>query len=67
MSFVENRSSAWRVCVVPFCCPFCDTMVDGNNVEHADRHGLTVRLICFGCHREVLLVQFVRGDRDDEE
>jgi hypothetical protein len=67
MSIIDNRSSAWRVDITPFCCPFCDTMVSGSNVEHADRHGLTLQVICRGCHKTIETIELVRGDRDDDK
>jgi hypothetical protein len=67
MSIIENRSSAWHAAVVPFECPYCSKLVGADNFEHADRHGFTLRLICWGCHKEILVIEMVRGDRDDDE
>jgi hypothetical protein len=66
MILVEHRSSAWRVDIVPFCCPYCDTMVGGTNVEHADRRGHKLQVICHGCHKTIETIQLVRGDRDED-
>jgi hypothetical protein len=64
---LQDRSSTWRIRVVPFECPFCSTLVHANLVETSDRTGRRVRLTCgnFDCARVIIEIECLKINDDE--